>query len=101
MDPAIFARAPAYRPTARPLPEDIMYRGHRYSIAQRVQCVTLMSLGLPAAEASKLCGIPDHSCRNIWKKACDKGYDPQRDPKILRPLCARQASFRTSQGELM
>lgn len=68
---------------ARPLPEDVVDHGARYSLAQRAQCVTLMSLGLPATETSKLCGIPARSCLYIWKKARDQGYDPQRDPKVL------------------
>jgi transposase len=67
----------------RPLPEDSVDRGNRYSIAQRVQCLTLLTVGFTAAAIEEKLGIPVRTVRKIRKRAEDRGFNPSKDARIL------------------
>jgi hypothetical protein len=57
--------------------------GHRYSIAQRVQCLTLLVEGLSGPEIEKRIGVKPSTQSYIKKKALQRGFRPQEDPRIL------------------
>lgn len=70
-------------PFARPLPRDVKDSGHRYTLAQRIQCLTLLTEGFPAAHVKEKTGVSERSQGAIRKKAYDRGFDPDKDPRIL------------------
>jgi hypothetical protein len=41
--------SPPARPPARPLPQDVIDNGNRYTLVQRVQCLTLIEEGRSGA----------------------------------------------------
>lgn len=57
--------------------------GHRYTLAQRMQCLTLLAEGCPAAHVKEKTGVSERSQRAIRKKAYDRGFEPDKDPRIL------------------
>src|ERR1700761_2019202 len=58
--------------------------GNRYSTAQRVQALTLLSLGVYKIEdIERWLQIPKRTLQRILKKAKERGYRPQEDPRIL------------------
>ena len=70
----------------RPVPQEAAAAGDhgtRYSIAQRVQALTLLSLGYSSKQVEAWLKIPDRTCRRILEKAKERGYDPLVDPRIL------------------
>jgi len=69
----------------RPLPESQAATDHgsRYSIAQRVQALTLLSLGFSPKQVEQAIRIPARTCRRILEKAQQRGYRPREDPRIL------------------
>jgi hypothetical protein len=70
-------------PFARPLPQGVSDHGNRYTLAQRIQCLTLLSEGFPPAHIEQRTGVKERSQRNIRKKAFDRGFRPDEDPRIL------------------
>jgi hypothetical protein len=70
-------------PPPRPLPQDAIDRGHRYTLAQRIQCLTLLAEGFSAATVEERTGVKEGQQRNIRKKAFDRGFRPEKDPRIL------------------
>jgi len=68
---------------ARPIPEGHIDRGNRYSLAQRVQALTLLSEGFSIKQVESKLRIPARTVRNIRQKAHDRGYRPEEDPRIL------------------
>ena len=70
-------------PPPRPLPQGVIDRGHRYTLAQRIQCLTLLAEGLSATVVEQKTGVKKRQQHNIWKKAKDRGFEPDRDPRIL------------------
>jgi hypothetical protein len=44
-------------PPPRPLPEGVVDRGHRYTLAQRIQCLTLIAHGLSTTEVEQQTGV--------------------------------------------
>jgi hypothetical protein len=77
------ARAPQ-RPPPRPIPQDIIDYGHRYTLAQRIQCLTLLTEGFSAAEIERRTGVKERQQRNIKRKAFKRGFRPEEDPRILK-----------------
>jgi transposase len=57
--------------------------GSRYSIAQRVQCLTLWAEGYSGREIQARTDITPASQSNIKKKAQERGFDPSQNPRIL------------------
>jgi len=80
--PALPAQRPAL-PSQRPLPQGIIDHGHRYTLAQRIQCLTLLTEGFTAAEVEEKTGVKERSQRNIKRKAFERGFQPEKDPRIL------------------
>lgn len=76
-------RPQSNRPIERPLPEGVVDSGHRYSIAERVQALTYLSLGYKPRQVEELIGVKERTARNILTKAKERGFDPQHSLKIL------------------
>jgi hypothetical protein len=76
-------RKPQSNRQPRPITEDTVDRGRRYSISERVQCLTLITLGHDAKFIQSQCSIPPRTQQNLWKKAVARGYNPSVDPRIL------------------
>jgi hypothetical protein len=70
-------------PPARPLPQHVANNGNRYTLAQRVQVLTLWAEGFPPAYIEKKTDVKERSQRNIRKKAIERGFDPATRPRIL------------------
>jgi hypothetical protein len=70
-------------PFVRPLPKGVKDSGHRYTLAQRIQCLTLLAEGCPAAHVKEKTGVSERSQRAIRKKAYDRGFNPDKDLRIL------------------
>ena len=54
----------------------------RYSLAQRIQCLTLLAEGFSSAEVRDRTGVAPRSQRAIKKRARDRGYRPEIDKQI-------------------
>jgi transposase len=67
----------------RPVPQDTVDHGVRYSIAQKIQALTLISSGFTTKHASKVTGIPEQTIRRVKQTALQRGFEPERDPRIL------------------
>ena len=67
----------------RPLPADIPDNGHRYTLAQRIQCLTLIIEGFSATEIQRKCGVLPRTQKYIRKRAFDRGFRPDVNPRIL------------------
>ena len=70
-------------PRPRPLPEDTVDHGHRYSIAQRVQCLTLIVEGFSGVNIELKTGVKPSTQSYIKKRAFERGFRPDIDPRIL------------------
>jgi hypothetical protein len=70
-------------PPARPLPQGVIDHGNRYTLAQRIQCLTLMTEGFSPVHIEQRTGVKERSQRNIRKKAFERGFRPDEDPRIL------------------
>ena len=70
-------------PAPRLVPQHVVKRGHRYSVAQRVQCLTLRTEGFSSKDIEKKSGVRQQSQSNIWGKALEHGFRPAEDPRIL------------------
>jgi len=73
----------SHAPPARPLPQHVPDNGNRYTLAQRVQVLTLWAEGFPPAYIEKKTDVKERSQRNIRKKAIERGFDPATSPRIL------------------
>lgn len=71
------------QPLAGPLPEENFDRGHRYTLAQRIQCLTLLVEGFPGREIERRTGVTPSSQSRIKKKGFERGFRPEQDPRIL------------------
>jgi transposase len=67
----------------RPLPQDAIDHGNRFSIAQRAQCLTLLAEGFSGRDIEKKTGIKPSAQTYMKKKAFDRGFRPDQDPRIL------------------
>jgi hypothetical protein len=72
------------RPSStRPLPKDITDHGNRYTLVQRIQCLTLLAAGFSAAYIERTTGVKERAQRYIRNKAFERGFRPEEDPRIL------------------
>ena len=74
---------PRNPPPPRPLPQDVIDHGHRYSLAARIHCFALRAEGYSGQDIDKKTGVSQTSQSRIWKKALERGFRPQEDPRIL------------------
>lgn len=74
--------------TVRPLPQGVKDNGNRYTLAQRIQCLTLLAEGFPTADIERKTGVKERSQRYIRKKAFERGFRPEQDPRILESYVA-------------
>lgn len=73
--------APAH--SEPPPPKEAPDHGHRYSFAQRVQALTLVTEGFSGRDIWKKTGVKPSAVTNIKKRAYDRGYRPEQDSRIL------------------
>jgi transcriptional regulator of met regulon len=71
------------RRSPRPLPQDTADKGRRYSLAQRAQCLTLQTEGHPWHYIEKKTGITQTTQSHIKRRAYERGFRPNEDPRIL------------------
>ena len=71
------------RRSTRPLPQSVADTGNRYTLVQRVQCLTLLAAGFTTAYMERMTGVKERSQQNIRKKAFERGFRPEEDPRIL------------------
>jgi len=67
----------------RPVAQNVPDRGHRYSLAQRIQCLTLISEGFASSYIKSKTGVEVRSQARILQRAVQRGYRPEDDPRIL------------------
>jgi len=70
-------------PPPRPRPQDAVDHGNRFSIAQRAQCLTLIAEGFSLSEIERKIGIKRATQSYMKKKAFERGFRPDQDPRIL------------------
>ncbi|KIV85467.1 hypothetical protein PV11_01160 [Exophiala sideris] len=72
-------------PAQRPLqPEKASAdTGTRYSLAARVQALTLFSIGFTPKQINQMIRVPERQVNRIAQKAADRGYRPREDLRIL------------------
>lgn len=79
-----WTRAESGEPRApRPLPQDAVDHGVRYSLVQRIQALTLLAEGFSTAAVFAKTGMPERSAQRLKKKAYERGFRPEEDPRIL------------------
>ena len=54
-----------------------------FTLVQRVQCLTLLVEGFKADYIEQKTDVSERSQRNIRKRAYDRGFNPEQDPRIL------------------
>ncbi|OQU98224.1 hypothetical protein CLAIMM_04041 [Cladophialophora immunda] len=57
--------------------------GTRYSLAQRVQTLSLLAIGWTPRQVAFYIKVPASEARRIFRKATERGYRPQEDLRIL------------------
>jgi hypothetical protein len=67
----------------RPVPSYVIDRGHRYDTIQRVYCLVLITEGYSSQEIERKTGVKQRTQANIKKKAFQRGFRPDIDPRIL------------------
>ena len=67
----------SHTPPVRPSPQDATDRGHRYTIIQRVQCLTLLAEGFSGRDIEKRTGVKPSIKSYIKKRAYDRGFRPK------------------------
>ncbi len=67
----------------RPRPQDIIDREHRYTITQRVQCLTLLVEEFSGTDIEAKTEVKRSSQSHIKKRAYARGFRPEQDPRIL------------------
>jgi hypothetical protein len=83
--PSPSARPPPARPPpARPLPQDATDNGNRYTLVQRVQCLTLIVEGRSVVYIEQKTGVKKRTQNYIRKRAFDRGFNPDEDSRILK-----------------
>ena len=77
-------KKPRSNRTMRPPNQDVVDSGNRYTIEQKVQALTLISECFRWQDVKKRTGMTQQSQSNLKKKAFERGYRPEEDPRILR-----------------
>lgn len=62
---------------------DASNKKQTYTLAQRVQCLTLLSLGYTPKQVEAWIQVRADTARNLLYKARERGYDLAVDPRIL------------------
>ena len=70
-------------PPPQPSSNDKSSHGHRYTITQRVQCLTLQAEGFSRCDIEKKTGVKPSAQTFMKQKAFDRGFRPDQDPRIL------------------
>jgi Transposase len=81
--PRVASRPSPPPPPPPPLPEGVIDHGNRYTLIQHVHCLALITKKLWPADIKRKTGVKPRSQRAIKKKAQDRGYNPDEDPRIL------------------
>ena len=68
---------------SRPLSQDTIDRGHQYSIAQRVQCLTLIILRFSGPNIKVKIGVNGFTQTRIKKRTYVRRFRPEQDLRIL------------------
>jgi hypothetical protein len=78
-------RKPGRSPVPRPLTEEasVGYSGNRYSLAQRIQALTLLAEGFTWQAVQEKTGMTQRTQSDLKKKAFARGFDPVVSPRIL------------------
>jgi transposase len=69
--------------SARSPPQDAVNSSRYYTLAQRVQCLTLQVEGFLSRDIEKKTGVKQSAQSRIKKRAFTRGYRPEQDPQIL------------------
>ena len=69
--------------TQRPLPQEVVDHGARFTLVQRIQALTLLAEGCLLEQVFAKTGIPARSAYRLKKKAHERGFRPEEDPRIL------------------
>ena len=77
------ASGQARKPTPRPVPQDFIDHGHRYSLARRIQCLALIAEGFSPTDIQKKTHVKPRTQQYIKKKAYERGFQLEIDPRIL------------------
>jgi hypothetical protein len=85
--PALAGRRSRSSTAPRPVPKGIPDDGHHYSLAQRIQCHTLAAEGFTQEHIELKTGIPPRAQAWIVKRAKDRGFRPDEDPRIVERYC--------------
>jgi hypothetical protein len=67
----------------RPVPAHVPDRGHRYDIVQKIYCLVLITEKFSSREIEAKTGVKQQIQSNIKRKAFQRGYRPDIDPRIL------------------
>jgi len=78
------ASGQARKPTPHPVPQDFIDHGNRYSLAQRIQCLTLIVEGFSPADIEKKINVKPYTQQYLKKKAYERGFQSEVDPCILK-----------------
>jgi len=65
---------------ARPLSENTIDYGNRYSLAQRIQALILITDGFKPEVIKEKTGVKRRTQFNIKKKTVERGFNPKVDP---------------------
>lgn len=60
-----------------------MAKTKNYCMATRAQVIGLLTAGILPADIAAVTGVPAQTCRNWWKKALKRGFDPQARPLLV------------------
>ncbi|KAJ5661176.1 uncharacterized protein N7484_000548 [Penicillium longicatenatum] len=55
----------------------------RYDLAMRSAIVTMRAIGMTTSEISERTNISIRTISSIWKRALERGFDPQSQPSII------------------
>lgn len=58
-------------------------RGKRYTLAEKVQVLTFLSLNVSYRDIHTWIGVPPRQSQRILQKAKKRGYNPEESKKIL------------------
>lgn len=66
-----------------PPPDEPINHSKRYTLIEKVQILTLLSIGTPPRQINQWLGVPPIQCKRLLKKARDRGFRPEEDKTIL------------------
>ncbi|KAF2811080.1 uncharacterized protein BDZ99DRAFT_386542, partial [Mytilinidion resinicola] len=54
-----------------------------YDNATRAQALTLKAMNVPSDQITAITGMSERTIRDVWKRAIDRGWNPQQSLKVL------------------